>query len=246
MDYTIDILFPGFSGKMNDCALGWGTWALIRGSGSNILLDTGGVGLRVSFDKILERYKLKRSDINYVFLSHLHFDHACNVDLLPSATFILSEEEWKYANDLEHRDLYIQESAIIPLRNSKIQFVKQDNQEILPGITAIFTPGHTPGSISFVIHRENQEKWVLASDAAKNRGELKTREVQMTLDPIATRKSIERIVNLGNRVLPGHDGWIRIGKEGEILPEGENDKTLLFAQGVTVNGGMTSITLHMD
>ena len=107
------------------------------------------------------------------------------------------------------------------------------------------TPGHTPGSISFVLHQDNGEKWILAGDAVKNRGELITGEVQMSLDIEATNNSLKKIRNLGDRVLPGHDGWLKI-VSGEVFPEGNNDVTLLFGQGITVNNGKTSITIHMD
>ena len=89
------------------------------------------------------------------------------------------------------------------------------------------------------------ETWVLAGDAAKNRGELLTEEVQMSMDPPATQSSLRRIKAAGTRVLPGHDGWVTL-KEGEVLAEGGNDKRLVFGQGVTVNSGRRELLLHMD
>lgn len=243
--FDVKILFSGFSGKMADCALGWGTWALIQDGQRNILLDTGNVGLRQNFDNILKRAGMARDDIDAVLLTHLHFDHACNVDLLPNATFVVTEQEWAFANDLTHRDVFIQESAIMPLRNGKVRFIKGDDEEVFPGVTAMLTPGHTPGSVSYILHQDDGQKWALAGDAAKNRGELRTRQVQMSLDPEATASSLEKIVATADRVLPGHDGWVTI-QNGEVIPEGGNDKEILFAQGVTVNGGQENVVLHMD
>ncbi len=245
MSFKVDVLFSGFSGKLPFCYHGWGTWALVREGKYNILLDTGCVGLRLNYDKLLAEHGLTRSDIDIVLLTHLHFDHACNVDLLPNALFVLSEKEWEHANNLRRRDLFIQESAIIPLRNAKKRLITEDGEKIVPGLTTLLTPGHTPGSLSYVLHQDNGEKWVLAGDAAKNRGELRTEEVQMSLDPPSTAASLRKIKTAGNRVLPGHDGWITV-RDGEIIPEGGNDVTLQFAQGITVNGGQTSVTIHMD
>jgi len=245
MSFKVDVLFSGFSGKLPFCSHGWGTWALVRDGKHNILLDTGCVGLRLNYDKLLAEHDLTCADIDFVLLTHMHFDHACNVDLLPNAVFVLSEKEWEHSNNMRQRDLFIQESAIIPLRNAKKRFIKSDDEEIVPGITTLLTPGHTPGSTSFVVHQDNGEKWVLAGDAVKNRGELRTGEVQMSMDPVATAASLKKIKNAGDRVLPGHDGWLTI-RNGEVIPEGGNDVTLLFAQGITVNGGQTSITIHMD
>ena len=235
MRFEVTILFAGFSGKLPDCAHGWGTWALIRDGKHNILLDTGGVGLRLNFHRILKEQGVRAEEIDYVLLTHMHFDHVCNIDLLPNATYVLSKREWEHANDMENRDLFIQESAILPMRNAKKIFVKEDGQQVLPGITALMTPGHTPGSVSYVLHQDNGETWVLAGDAAKNRGELSTRDVQMSLNPQDSAASLEKIVRTADRILPGHDGWIRV-KDGKLLPEGGNDVELVFAQGITVNG----------
>jgi glyoxylase-like metal-dependent hydrolase (beta-lactamase superfamily II) len=118
---------------------------------------------------------------------------------------------------------------------------------VLPGVTMkiIETPGHTPGCCSYVLTQEDGAKWVLAGDAAKNRGELRTEEVQMSLDPQATSNSLRRIKAVANRVLPGHDGWVTI-QDGQVLPEGGNDKVLVFGQGITINGGQNRVVLHMD
>jgi len=245
MYFEVDVLFSGFSGKMEHCALGWGTWALVRDGSHNILFDTGGVGLRLNYENLLAKQGLACGDIDIVLLSHLHFDHACNVDLLPNAQFVLSKKEWEYANRPEEKDLFIQEHTLLSLRSAEKRFIEEDGEEIVPGITTLLTPGHTQGCLSFVLHQDNGEKWVLAGDAAKNRGELMTEEVQMTIAPEQTSRSIKKIKSTADRVLPGHDGWVTL-KDGKIIPEGGNDVTLLFAQGVTVNGGQTSLTVHMD
>ncbi len=36
------------------------------------------------------------------------------------------------------------------------------------------------------------------------------------------------------------------GPNGEIIPEGGNDVTFVFGQGLTVNGGLSQITLKLD
>ena len=109
----------------------------------------------------------------------------------------------------------------------------------------MLTPGHTPGSCSYVLHQDDGTKWVLAGDAAKNRGELSTGEVQITMDPAMSTASLELIRKTADRVLPGHDGWVTI-RDGKIIAEGGNDKVLVFAQGITINGGETRVVLHMD
>lgn len=245
MKFNVDILFSGFSGKLPESYLGWATWALVQDGTHNILLDTGYVGLRLNFHDILAKRNLSVEEIDYVLLTHLHFDHACNVNLLPNAKFVLSKKEWEYANKKTDKDLFIEEGIIPFLEKSEKIFVEKDNEEILPGITSLLTPGHTPGCCSYVLHQENGEKWVLAGDAAKNRGELKTEKVQMSVNQKETLDSIRKIKKTGNRILPGHDGWVTM-KEGEVIAEGGNDVNLMFSQGITVNGGKDVITIQMD
>lgn len=243
--FTVDIIFSGFSGKLDICYHGWGTWALIRDGIHNIMLDTGYVGLRLNYDQILASHGVTRQDIDYVLLTHMHFDHACNVDMYPEATFVVSRAEWEYANDPDRRDNFVEKSAIPVIAGSR-HILVEDGDEIIPGITAMLTPGHTPGCCSYILDQGNGEKWVLAGDASKNRCELATGDVQMSQNIEVSRESIRRILAAGCRVLPGHDGWCRVDADGNVIPEGGNDKVLEFGQGVTINGGLTEITLHMD
>lgn len=243
--FTVDVLFSGFSGKMEDCALGWGTFALIKREGVNILLDTGGVGLRTNFSKILGKHGVKAKDIDIVLLTHLHFDHARNVDLIPNATFVVHEKEWIHANNMIDKDLYIEESAVSYLRNSKLHILKNKEEEIIDSLIALHTPGHTPGCTSYLLNQKNGEVWGLVGDAIKNRGEIVNEEVQMTMDFEKTKFSIKEIKNRCNRILPGHDGWISI-KGNKIIAEGGNDKKIIFGEGVTINEGKDSIKLIMD
>ena len=246
MNFNVDILFNGFSGKLSVGYLGWGTWALIKNGKNNILLDTCFVGIRKYCPSILKKRNLKCEDIDYILVTHLHFDHIYNVDLFPNATIVLSKLEWEYANDSKNSDVFIERAAIPIIQERKKIFIEYDNQEVLEGITAILTPGHTPGSCSYILHQENGEKWVLAGDAAKNRGELTTEKVQLSTNMEDTIRSIKKIKLSGNRILPGHDSWIKIDSNGKVVAEEQNTVKLIFSQGITVNGGKSEIILKMD
>ncbi|MGI5963946.1 MAG: N-acyl homoserine lactonase family protein [Lawsonibacter sp.] len=244
MAFHVTILFEGFSGKLQEGYLGWGTWALVEDESHKMMLDTGYVGLRKDYDQILAKAGVRPEEITHVLLTHLHFDHACNVDQYPNATFVVSRAEWEYANNPGCPDKFIERSALPFLLSHNTRLV-EDGEEVVPGVTAMLTPGHTPGCCSYVLNQEDGQRWVLAGDAAKNRGELRTRQVQMSLDPQASAHSLERIVAVAQRVLPGHDGWVRV-ENGQVVAEGGNDKTLVFGQGVTVNCGNAKLTLTMD
>ena len=243
MKYNVDVLFPGFSGRLSNGRLNWGTTALIRGEGHNIMMDCGGMVVRSTLRDMLAAHGLKFEDIDTVLISHMHADHVYNVDYFPQAQFVMSRAEWEHAHDRIHKDYSVNEMAACLLRSYKLRLVERDGEVILPGITTLMTPGHTPGSMSYVIDKGN-ETWVLTGDAVKHRGELRNEVVQQTLNQEDSLNSIRKLKKLADRILPGHDGWLTISGD-EVIPEGGNDVTLTFGQGITVNG-QHSLTLTMQ
>lgn len=139
MSVQIDVLFSGFSGKLEVGYLGWGTWALLRDGTHTMVLDTGFVGLRQNYNEVLGKYGVSPQDVDHVLLTHLHFDHACNVDRYPNAQFVVSRQEWEYANSAG-RDLFIEDAAVRVLRDSGRLRLVEDGEEVVPGITAMLTP----------------------------------------------------------------------------------------------------------
>lgn len=246
MNFQVDILFPGFCGQMAYGMLGWGSWALIRTPDhKNILFDTGGPAVRGFVLDNLAKHGLTPRDIDAVIISHLHWDHICNVDFYPQAEFYLSQREWEYGVDMKNRDRWIDEKVIMCLRAYHLNLLEDGDHELFPGMTTIMTPGHTPGSMSLVLDQGKEGKWVLAGDAVKHRKELSTLQVHMSKDPQATENSIRRIRAMASRVLPGHDCWLTV-KDGAVIPEGSNDLIIRYGQGITVNGGQTEIVIKMD
>ncbi|MBQ6196701.1 MAG: MBL fold metallo-hydrolase [Lachnospiraceae bacterium] len=245
MRFKVDVLFPGFTGKMAKGRLGWGTLALVRDGVHNILMDAGGPVVRVFVKEMLAEHGLTCEDIDYVIISHGHADHVYNIDFFPQAKIVISKTEWEHMNDFENRDYSTAECAIPWLRAYRKQFVTQDGEEIVPGMTSLLTPGHTPGSLSVLLDQGEGVTWALVGDAVKNRAELRSEYVLQTCDAQASHESIVRIKGLATRILPGHDGWLTLNN-GEVIPEGGNDVTLIYPEGITVNGGNHEITLHID
>jgi N-acyl homoserine lactone hydrolase len=90
---------------------------------------------------------------------------------------------------------------------------------VLPGIDAIAAPGHTPGSLVYRVIAEHGVV-LFAGDAVKNRAELLSGEVDMTVDRAASEASVEVVRDLweatpGAVLVPGHDLPMRTGPDGE-------------------------------
>ena len=81
--------------------------------------------------------------------------------------------------------------------------------EVLPGITAMAAPGHTPGHVIFLLAGQDRDI-IFTGDAAKNRTEMLSRTADMTYDQNVSRRSIDAIWELWRRrpgtvLVPGHD-----------------------------------------
>jgi glyoxylase-like metal-dependent hydrolase (beta-lactamase superfamily II) len=139
---------------------------LLKSAGDTILLDTGsGSGFQDSAGKIAESLKaagVEPGAVTRVIFTHAHPDHCWGtVDpdgapLFPNATLHMAEAEWNFwaAPDLAGkmpeamRGLVTGTQAEFQGMKNKIAFFKPGS-EVLPGINALDTAGHTPGHVSF-------------------------------------------------------------------------------------------------
>lgn len=208
--YKVDVLIQGFPGKaVCHGGLGWSTVTLLRGEGRIILVDVGAFGVRRELRKQLQLHGVAPESVTDVFLTHAHYDHAVNFVLFPHATVWIGAQELAWAvaqapgfNPLP--ELYVSELA----RSDRVRRV-QANEPFLPGILAVAAPGHTPGHLLLYLHG-NATPVLFTGDAAKNRAELLSREVDATEDAEASRNSIDIIWEYWRRVpdtllIPGHD-----------------------------------------
>lgn len=218
--YTVDVLIQGFPGKaVCHGGLGWSTVTLLRGEGRTILVDVGAFGLRRELHKQLQRHGVAPEEVTDVFLTHAHYDHAVNFVLFPRARVWIGEEELAWAmaqapgfNPLP--ELYVRELAC----SDRVQRV-QANASFLPGMRALAAPGHTPGHLLLYLHG-NTTPILFTGDAAKNRAELLSREVDATGDADASRNSIDAIWDCwrqvpGTILIPGHDLSMCLDADGQ-------------------------------
>lgn len=147
----------------------------IEGGAKKILVDTGIVDFGSGyFDPLrnsgtqgminaLAEIGLKPADIDLVIITHLHFDHAGNIDLFPHAQFILQKKEWAYAkNPLPiQQDVYI--SELFARLESYDLLLVDDGYEVADGVNVICVPGHTKGQQAVVVNSK-EGKYVIAGD----------------------------------------------------------------------------------
>lgn len=122
-------------------------------------------GLPVRLLDELEEAGIKPDDINVVFLTHPHFDHygwnltAEGMPVFARATYLLSQTDW---------DAYQHPSMPYPMRWGVQQFIEplkqsgklnllSGRQAITRGISALPTPGHSPGHMGLLIEDGGQQ-----------------------------------------------------------------------------------------
>jgi glyoxylase-like metal-dependent hydrolase (beta-lactamase superfamily II) len=90
----------------------------------------------------LERAGVAPTEVDIVFFTHLHIDHVGWGPLFTSARAFVHAEEWAYFDrPLTHEKLGHFARA------GRLELVEGE-AEIAPGLSAIPTPGHTPGHMS--------------------------------------------------------------------------------------------------
>lgn len=204
MDISYDILIQGNNLRLRDDFLGLSSVVLLTVSGEHVLFDTGGYISRLGLLKRLAERGLNPGDIGTVFLSHLHFDHAHNVDLFPDATFIVSRAEWNYAANPHPEDLMMPWGIREELSRRKLQLIEGEG-EIRPGLRHFPAPGHTPGCTALQFGCSGRGNVVIAGDAIKYAKEAITGRCDMAFDTIeAGTASIRRILDVADRIVPGH------------------------------------------
>jgi N-acyl homoserine lactone hydrolase len=146
--------------------------------------------------------------ITRVVLTHLHFDHAGGLSLLPpSVPIFLQRAEWIGAHDTEAiRRNYFYPRDYESLQERKLVLLDGDHDLLGDGsLTLLLTPGHTPGHQSVMVG----ERLVLGVDVAHFSATLDDKRFPAFGDDFtAQARSVDRLRQLrdsGATVIPGHD-----------------------------------------
>jgi len=160
-----------------------------------ILIDVGGDALFL-LKKIKEFTDPK--EIRFVFLTHLHYDHAGAADLIRKlgCKILVHEDEFNFAEKIAHPLFSIVHPDIIIKNNDVFSFEDFD-------FRIFHTPGHSPGSICIL---EKEKGWLFTGDTVFYGGAFgrvdfpggNINELVRSLERLCTLKNI-------NKLFPGHD-----------------------------------------
>jgi glyoxylase-like metal-dependent hydrolase (beta-lactamase superfamily II) len=153
--------------------------------------------------------------VSDVIITHLHYDHAGNLDLLPNARIHIQERELHYAVGCNmckpiFRAAYAADDVVEVVRSvykDRVSFYRGDAQ-LAPGLQLYWIGGHTDGLQAERVHTA-RGRVVLASDAShyyeNMEGEAPYPIVYHVGDMVAGWEKLRRLAPSPRHIVPGHD-----------------------------------------
>jgi glyoxylase-like metal-dependent hydrolase (beta-lactamase superfamily II) len=210
------------------------TVTAIRTGGKVILFDTGfGGNGAPTVGKMAENMKaagLDPATVSTVVISHFHGDHISglwvketNAQVFPNAEILMPEVEYKFWTDPALVEK-LPEGARAGVRRIQSTFptwknVKQfaDGAEVVPGVRAIATPGHTIGHTSFLVASGGQQLFIQGDVSTLHQLFVKNPGWHVSFDsdgPMAEatrRKFFERVIAEKGMIAGYHFGFPNVG-----------------------------------
>lgn len=232
-----EIYVPHGASVMRDPVHCW----LVQGDGRNILVDSGMAEIAMITKRLkvngsggghpalvsaLRAQGLEPDDISHVVLTHLHFDHADNLDLFPNACVVVQRAELMAAIDpVPSQRIYYWQASVDNLlarkRPSQLMLVEGDH-DLFPGIRLLSVPSHTEGMQVVVVETEkgraalvsdlgdHYRYWFPADPRATERpqrslaGAFLTGNIRSESERV-WQKAMARVLANSDIVVPAHD-----------------------------------------
>ena len=157
----------------------------------------------------------KPTDIKTVVLSHMHLDHAGNLNLFEHADVYVHRKDFEYGQTSVHlspdpakHGAYVKADMEVPVK--QFHLVEKDF-ELVPGVELITLPGHTPGLLGVIVHLEKEGTLIFPQDALYTRENYgpPAKASGIMYDNLAFFESVEKVRNYAAkynaRVMFSHD-----------------------------------------
>jgi glyoxylase-like metal-dependent hydrolase (beta-lactamase superfamily II) len=213
---------------------------LVRSSGRTVLVDTG-LGPRPAdapdapWGQLLHDFQdkgVRPEEVDMVVLTHLHRDHvgwnlrtesSRHVPTFPRARYWASTKDWEVCRhpEVQPQRFPNAPTCVWPLEELGLLELMEGEHSLTRELTAVSTPGHTPGHMSILITSDGQRALILG-DAAHSPVQVQEPDwiSRADMDPDLTRQTrralmerLEReeiLVAAGHFPAPGYGRIVRL------------------------------------
>jgi N-acyl homoserine lactone hydrolase len=145
----------------------------------------------------LQQLGMAPADVDFVGLSHLHFDHASNLQQFPDATWIISPAELKWASSTP-TPVGVDPRTFAGNEKRSLRGNSLDDDLFGDGSVRILrAPGHTPGHKVLMLQLKNAGTVILSGDLYHTRDNFRQQRVPPINDSRAdTMASFDRVRRL--------------------------------------------------
>ena len=164
---------------------------------------------------LLGEIGLTPEQVDFVTISHMHFDHAGGTSRFPKAQFVVQRRELEYAaaalpHNSAAKGAFVAADvlAMVDLNwQGRVLLVDGDVEAVLPGVDVYLTPGHTAGTMTVCLDTV-KGRVCYSSDAVYTWRNL-DEDIPLGLalnagEAVESFKKIRRILR-GGRLIPGHE-----------------------------------------
>jgi len=185
--------------------------------------------------ELLRRIGIEVQDVRAVILTHLHWDHYSGEEFFPGASYFVQQREMAYVVNplIRYRALgrFYNRAAlekIVRLHLAGKVVVIDGDQQLFPGISSLWTGGHSPGSQAVVVETQKGSAVICGDVVPRYQNIQEDIPCGIHTSPIEAVQALEKIkARAGSMdlILTGHDPeamqkYPRVA-EGVFMIEGE-------------------------
>jgi N-acyl homoserine lactone hydrolase len=139
---------------------------LIRHPKGDLIWDTGVPASKQMLTDQLKQLELTPADIEYLSISHSHFDHIGNAGLFASGTWIVDPDERAFAFRDAARTNAAQFAAYSALEKSRTALIEAPTYDVFGDGSVVVhqAPGHTPGHTILQVNLKQAGTVLLTGD----------------------------------------------------------------------------------
>jgi len=179
----VKVLIKGYTSEESGEEKTCATISLVKDGEIVMVVDPGVLESQQELIRALEKENLNVGDINFVCLTHSHIDHYRNIGMFPEAKTLEFYGVWD--------------------KNT----VKDWNEQFSENIKIIKTPGHDKTGITLLV-KTDKETVAICGDVFWK--ENFPDEDEYADDPKKLKESREKILELADWIVPGHDDMFEV------------------------------------